>query len=425
LCAGFQQSRELLMHTGLAHKIGAVISSISLLLMTSIGKAHTGPQTTNPSGSQQEYAPLTPEELDGLVAPIALYPDALVAQILGAATFPDQVTDADGWLSQNSKLNGESLMKAVDQQSWDPAVKALTQFPSVLDNLAKNLVWTSALGEASALQQQDVMAAVQRMRAKAYAAGNLKSGAQIKVIQESPQTIIIQPANPQVVYVPTYNPTVVYGTPVVTPGYSAADMAAVGILSFGVGIAVGSMMHGGCCGWGWGGWGTNWHSSTVIYNRNVYVGNSYWRGGYHGGYRPGYPGYRPGYPANPGYRPGYPAYRPPNSPGARPPYPGYRPPVNSAPRPTPYAAGSSAANRSVPPANRASATPQARPSGATPSTRPSTNELRGYQRSQTPNASTQPARANAFSGSGGGRAQSARGNQSLGASKGGGARRRS
>ena len=175
------------MHTGLAHKIGAVISSISLLLMTSIGKAHTGPQTTNRSGSQQEYAPLTPDELDGLVAPIALYPDALVAQILGAATFPDQVTDADGWLSQNSKLNGESLMKAVDRQSWDPAVKALTQFPSVLDNLAKNLVWTSALGEASALQQQDVMAAVQRMRAKAYAAGNLKSGAQIKVIQESPR----------------------------------------------------------------------------------------------------------------------------------------------------------------------------------------------------------------------------------------------
>jgi hypothetical protein len=415
------------MYTGppQTQKIVAVAMSILLLLMTSMGEARPGAQTANPSGSQQGYAPLTPEELDGLVAPIALYPDALVAQILGAATFPDQVTDADGWLRQNSKLTGESLMKAVDRQAWDPAVKALTQFPSVLDNLAKNLAWTSALGEASALQQQDVMAAVQRMRAKAYAAGNLKSGAQIKVIQESPQTIIIQPANPQIVYVPTYNPTVVYGTPVVVRGYSAASMAAVGILSFGVGIAVGSTMHGGCCGWGWGGWGTNWHSSTVIYNRNVYVGNSYWRGGYNGGYRPGYPGYRPGYPANPGYRPGYPGYRPPNSPGARPPYPGYRPPVNSAPRPTPYAAGSSYANRSVPPANRASPTPPARPSGTAPSTRPSNNDLRGYQRSSTPNASTQPSRPNAFSGSGGGRAQSARGNQSVSASKAGGARRSS
>lgn len=94
--------------------------------MTSIGEAHAGPQGASPSGSQQEYAPLIPEELDGLEAPIALYPGALVAQILGAATFPDQVTDAEGWLRQNSKVTGESLMKAVDQQKWDPAVKVMT-----------------------------------------------------------------------------------------------------------------------------------------------------------------------------------------------------------------------------------------------------------------------------------------------------------
>jgi hypothetical protein len=414
------------MDKDLSRKPATVLTSIFLLLMTSIGEAGTGPQAENQPPSREEYAPITPEELDGLVSPIALYPDALVAQILGGATFPDQVTDADRWLKQNPKLAGESLMKAVDQQTWDPAVKALTQFPSVLDNLAKNLAWTSALGEASALQQQDVMAAVQRMRAKAYATGNLKSGPQIKVIQESPQTIIIQPANPQVVYVPTYNPTVIYGAPVVTPGYSVGDVAAAAVLSFGVGIAVGSMMHGGCCGWGWGGWGTNWHSSTVIYNRNIYVGNNYWRGGYYGGYRPGYPSYRPGYPGGPGYRPGYPAYRPPAyPPGARPPYPGYRPPVNSGPRPTPYGSAAKTYNPSVPPANRANVTPSTRPAGTTSSTRPSTNDLRGYQRSQPPNASTQAARPNAFSGAGGGRAQSARGNQSLGASKGGGARTRS
>jgi Protein of unknown function (DUF3300) len=410
------------MCTDLLRKTATVLTSIFLLLMTSIGNARTGRQAENPPPSREEYAPLTPEELDGVVAPIALYPDALVAQILGAATFPDQVTDADRWLKQNSRLTGESLMKAVDKQTWDPAVKALTQFPSVLENLAKNLAWTSALGEASAIQQQDVMAAVQRMRAKAYAAGNLKSGSQIKVIQESPQTIIIQPANPQVVYVPTYNPTVIYGAPVVTPGYSAGDVAAAAVLSFGVGIAVGSMIHGGCCGWGWGGWSTNWHSSTVIYNRNVYVGNSYWRGGYYGGYRPGYPSYRPGYPGSPGYRPGYPAYRPPTyPPAARPPYPGYRPPASSAPRPVPYASGSNTANRGVPPANRTNVSPPARSGG----TAPGTSELRGYQRTQTPNASTQAARPNAFSGSGGGRAESARGNQSLGARGGGGARRRS
>ena len=111
--------------------------------------------------------PLIPEELDSLVAPIAVYPDALVAQVLGAGTFPDQVTDANGWLKQKFRLTGEPLLRAVQKESWDPAVKTLTQFPSVLDYLAKNLDWTSALGEAAAIQQQDVMAAIQRMRAKA------------------------------------------------------------------------------------------------------------------------------------------------------------------------------------------------------------------------------------------------------------------
>jgi hypothetical protein len=109
-----------------------------------------GAQTTPSSENQNEYAPIIPEELDSLVAPIALYPDALVAQVLGAATFPEQVTDANGWLKQDSRLTGEPLMRAVEKESWGPAVEALTQFPSVLDDLAKNLAWTSALGEAAA-----------------------------------------------------------------------------------------------------------------------------------------------------------------------------------------------------------------------------------------------------------------------------------
>src|SRR5579863_6289125 len=197
----------------LAQMAGRILLSF-LLILTAV-PANLDAQNAPSPGNQNDYAPLTPEDLDNLVAPIALYPDPLVAQVLGAATFPDQVTDANAWLTQNSRLTGEPLMRAVDQQTWDPAVKALTQFPTVLDDLAKNLAWTSALGEAAATQQPDVMAAVQRMRAKAYAAGNLKSGSQIKVVQESPQTIVIQPTNPQVVYVPVYNPAVIYGVPYV------------------------------------------------------------------------------------------------------------------------------------------------------------------------------------------------------------------
>ena len=419
------------------------VMMIFLLVLTTIpidasAQAPSTPAASASAGKGEEYAPLTPDELDGLVAPIALYPDSLVAQVLGAATFPYEVVDAAFWLKDNSNLSGESLMNAVDERPWDPAVKALTQFPSVLDNMAKNLAWASALGEASATQQQDVMAAIQRMRAKAYAAGNLKSSPEIKVVQESPQTIIIQPANPQIVYVPTYSPTVIYGTPVVTTGYTSSDVAAAAVLSFGVGIAVGAMINGGCCGWGYSYWGTNWNSRTVIYNRNVYVGNSYWRGGYYGGgYRPGNPGYRP---PPPGYRPGNPGYRPPSS-G----YPGYGRPPNSSTRPpattlpsrpdtgnrpsrpsdsTGARPGAGNPSTRPTPGNRPSGTPTQRPA-TTPSTRPSTSEARGYQRPQTSNApATQQARPNALSGSAGGRAQSARGNQSLSGGNRGGASRR-
>jgi hypothetical protein len=275
---------------------------------------------------EDNYAPLTAAELDGVVAPIALYPDALVAQVLGAASFPDQVTDAAFWIRDNSSLTGDALAKAVDEQDWDPSVKALTQFPSVLDTLARNLAWTSTLGEAAAMQQSDVMAAVQRMRAKAYESGNLKSSSEIKVVQQAPQTIVIQPANPQVVYVPAYNPTVIYGAPVVVPNYTYVappGIVATAAISFGAGIAIGAMFNG--CNswtWGWGCWGTNWGGNTIIYNRNVYYGNPYWRGGYYRPYRPGYPSYgRPPYYRPPG-RPvnGRPPYnRPPNRP-VRPPY---------------------------------------------------------------------------------------------------------
>jgi hypothetical protein len=253
--------------------------ALCFLLVLATAPFEAGAQ--QPAGYSGQGAPLTAEDLQQLVAPIALYPDALVAQILGAATFPDQIDAAAGWLQQNQYLTGNNLMKAVDQQPWDPSVKALTQFPSVLDNLAKNLSWTSALGEAYHTQAGDVMGAVQFLRAKAQAAGNLKSGSQITVVQQSPQTIVIQPANPQVVYVPAYNPAIVYGYPYVTPGYAYAPVATGAIIGFGVGIAVGAMMSGGY-GWGYSSWNCNWHSTTVVYHGGSYYGNAAWHGGYYG-----------------------------------------------------------------------------------------------------------------------------------------------
>ena len=263
-----------------------------------------------PSGSTYtgQGAPLSPQELQSLLAPIALYPDSLVAQILNAATFPDQVAAANYWLSQNKSLTGNALMQAVNGQSWDPSVKALTEFPSVLNNMAQNLAWTSQVGEAYHNQQQQVMQAIQTLRAQAEAAGNLKTTPQQTVSTQSQngqQIIVIQPASPQVVYVPQYNPTVVYGTPYTVPSYSTADVVATGLLSFGAGIAVGAMMSGGCCGWGYSSWNCNWYHGGAYYHGYPYYGNAAWHGGYYGGYNNyGYHPYNDGY-NNSGYHPNY------------------------------------------------------------------------------------------------------------------------
>jgi hypothetical protein len=240
--------------------------------------------------------PLTSDQLNSLVAPIALYPDALVAQVLAAATNPDQVAFADDWLAQNTNLASAALAQAVDQQSWDASVKALTQFPSVLNNMARNLSWTSSLGQAFANQQADVMAAVQVMRAKAQAAGTLQTNSQITVTQPAPNTIVIQPATPQIVYVPQYNPAAVYGVPVVVPYYvpPPVPVAAVGVY-FGTGITIGATFGGGWgggFGWGWHAWGVNWGccggggSTTIIYNHNTYINNHVWNNRNYNGYHP-------------------------------------------------------------------------------------------------------------------------------------------
>jgi Protein of unknown function (DUF3300) len=246
------------------------------------------------------YAAPTADQLYQLVAPIALFSDNLVAMVLAASTYPDQVSAAYQWLQQNAKLQGAQLLQAANEQPWDASVKGLVQFPDVLNQMATNLSWTSALGDAYYNIPQSVMNAVQVMRQRAYSAGNLKSNQQqnvtvenqapgaapppastseepqVTVVQAPPQTIIIQPAQPDIVYVPTYNPTVVYGAPVaVYPGYSTGAMVATSLISFGVGIAVGAAISGGgCCGWGYNSWGCGWHNNTVVYNHNTYISTS-------------------------------------------------------------------------------------------------------------------------------------------------------
>src|ERR1700681_1941134 len=215
----------------------------------------------------------TPAQLQQLVAPIALYPDALVAQILAAATYPDQIVEADRWLQQHTDLKGAQLGQEVYKQPWGPSVKALTEFPSVLANMDKNLSWTSSLGDAYVSQQQEVMNAVQEMRYRAQKAGNLKSTSQEKVSNQG-QTIVIEPADPEVVYVPEYDPWLVYGEPIgVWPGwywYPGLFFDGPGI-AFGFGFGVGFF---GGYGWGWHNWGYDWHHHGIRFDHHHYESHS-------------------------------------------------------------------------------------------------------------------------------------------------------
>lgn len=231
-----------------------------------------------PLAAQAEEAPppvvsQSPEQLQQLVAPIALYPDELVAQILAAATYPPEVVEADRWLQEHSNVKGKELASAVDKQQWDPSVKALTQFPSVLANMDKNLSWTSSLGEAYVSQPQQVMDAVQTMRQRAQSAGTLKSTPK-QVVKTQGQTIIIEPAQPDVVYVPTYDPWLVYGAALpMWPGwypYPGLYLAGPGF-GFGFGFNIG--LFGGF-GWGWPHWGFDWGHRAILFNHNTYISHS-------------------------------------------------------------------------------------------------------------------------------------------------------
>jgi hypothetical protein len=209
-----------------------------------------------------------PEEIDALVAPIALYPDELLSQIFMASTYPLEIVEASRWAKQNKNLKGDALAQALEKQDWDPSVRSLVNFPDVLSNMSDKLDWTQKLGDAFLSQQKEVMDAVQRLRAKAQAAGNLQTTEQQKVIVEE-KVIKIEPASPQVVYVPTYNPTVVYGAwpypayppyPWYPPGYAFG----ASMLAFGTGVALGAA-------WGFAWGGANWGRGevNVDVNRNT------------------------------------------------------------------------------------------------------------------------------------------------------------
>ncbi len=289
-----------------SHQVISVVTSFALVV-SSMGLDGCKKKETQAGQQAQAQAPTatyampTPDQLYQLVAPIALFPDNLVAIVLASSTYPDQITAAWQWMQQNGALKGQPLLQAVDQQTWDPSVKGLTQFSDVLQQMATNLSWTSSLGDAYFNAPQNVMNAVQVMRQRAYQAGNLKStpqqnvqvenqpagtepaaassgDQQVTVVQSPPQTIVIQPAQPDVVYVPSYNPTAVYGAPIPPPpGYSTEAMVTTGLVSFGVGMLVGAAIsnnNNNCCGWGYNSWNTGWNNSSVHYNNNVYISNS-------------------------------------------------------------------------------------------------------------------------------------------------------
>ena len=252
----------------------------ALLLMPGEWAFAFGAQQSTPAAQPAESetaAALPPDQLDSLVAPIALYPDPLLAQVLAASTYPLEIVQLYQWLGKNKGLKDKALEDAVMKQDWDPSVQGLAPMPDVVKQLSDNIKWTTDLGNAFLAQQAGVMDAVQRMRTKAKDKGTLKTTEQQKVetkVVENKTVVVIEQANPQVVYVPSYDPVVVYGAPVYPyypyvypPGYVAAGMA----ISFGVGLAMGAAWGGG---WGYGcGWGGG-NNTININNNNNYNRNN-------------------------------------------------------------------------------------------------------------------------------------------------------
>jgi hypothetical protein len=269
--------------------ITAAISAGSCGILAAQQQPGPPPQYGGPppgNAGQPPSAPLPPDQLQQLVAPIALYPDKLVAQILGAAEYPTQIVEAERFLQENPNLQGKDLGNQVNGQDWDPSVKALTQFPDVLSDMNKDLSWTSELGDAESNQPQDVSQAIQFMRQKAQAAGHLASNAQENVNNEG-DDIDIAPANPDVVYVPEYDPELIYGYNVgLWPGFDPWWDVDGPYMAFGMGIGIEPFFG---FGWGWGGWGMDWRHGGMMFGGGRYMshGNEFYdRNAFmHGNYR--------------------------------------------------------------------------------------------------------------------------------------------
>jgi len=235
---------------------------------------------------QQAYGAAQPttqgmnaQQLEQLVAPIALYPDTLVAQMLAAATYPGQVVEADRWRRAQGNAGADQIAMGADMQSWDPSVKGLTAFPQVLAEMDQNLGWTTALGSAYYNQPQDLLQAVQVLRQRAEAAGNLQNTPQ-QSVSYNQGNVVVAPADPQMIYVPSYNPWTVYGQPVTPyPGFSLLGMLGSffdssfgsSAVRFGLGIAMGAFSH---MSWGWLGWGLNWLVQAIFFHQSNYFTHS-------------------------------------------------------------------------------------------------------------------------------------------------------
>ncbi|MHC1729534.1 MAG: DUF3300 domain-containing protein [Syntrophobacteraceae bacterium] len=279
---------------------GRVFRYFACLLLVLLLTAPPGVFAAGPGDGK----PFKQEQLEQILAPIALYPDALLAQVLMASTYPLEVVKADRWAKQNKKLEGDALTAALDKLEWDTSVKALVSFPQVLSMMSEKIDWTQNLGDAFIAQQTDVMNTVQKLRASARSHNNLKTTKEQTVIVEE-KIIRIEPADPQVIYIPSYDPVVVYGawpSPAYPPYYVADPVVAAGV-GFIAGVAVGAAWSGG-----WGYW--NWGGGTI--NINVNPPHP----------PPGPPGPHP--PGPPGPKPPGPGPHPPG-PGPHPPGPGPHP----------------------------------------------------------------------------------------------------
>jgi hypothetical protein len=238
-----------------------------------------------PAGSREFPPPgqaLSPDQLGGLVAPIALYPDPLLSQILVASTYPLELVQAYQWLQQNPGLTGPALTQAAQQQSWDPSIQALVIFPDLVKRLNADITWTTNLGNAFLAQQPDVMDAVQRMRFMAQQAGKLTSTPQqnVTTMQQNGQPVIeIQPANPQVIYVPNYDPSYFWGPSLYYPYanwfYPPFIGGGYGYFGFGLGISMGFYLGGGWGGWGGWGWHPGWGNHSLMVNNGFFHRNNF------------------------------------------------------------------------------------------------------------------------------------------------------